>query len=535
LAENPGAEKTPGNQGGEESAAGIVSGPMSRLNQLARSVASNWAAFATSVVVAFFLSPFIVHHLGNAAYGVWTLVISMISFMSLLDLGMRGAVTRFVGRNHAQGNHQEASRAVSAAFWLRLWIALLILVVSLFLCGLAPSLFHIPKELQFAARGAIMLTGASFALTLSFGVFGGVLVALNRFSTASGITVSQTLLRAVGVVTLLIAGHGILSLALWEFVVSVAANAALWFACSRAYPELRVVVRRPETALLRQFVGYSFYVFLIHCATTLIYYVDNLVVGAFISAAAVTFYAIGASLLEYLRQVVTSVTTIFMPLASGFEARGEHGELRRLLIQGTRLALIISLPIALILYFRGHTFIELWMGQQYAQISARVLQILLLAQVFSIANFTSGNIAFGTAKHRPFALAVLAESLANLGLSIFLVRRIGMNGVAWGTVVPNLIVQFVFWPRYICKLLDMPVRSYLWQSWARPALAAIPFGMACYVTDHHWVATHLIQFFLQIAAILPLFVLGLVLFFWKEFAWQLRNTLGRLPQLFARK
>src|SRR5579863_8681009 len=102
---------------------------MSRLNQLAKSVASNWAAFATSVVVAFFLSPFIVHHLGNTAYGVWTLVISMISFMSLLDLGMRGAVTRFVGRNHAQGNHQEASRAVSAAFWLRLWIALLILVV----------------------------------------------------------------------------------------------------------------------------------------------------------------------------------------------------------------------------------------------------------------------------------------------------------------------------------------------------------------------------------------------------------------------
>jgi O-antigen/teichoic acid export membrane protein len=508
---------------------------MSRLNQLAKSMVSNWAAFATSVAVAFFLSPFIVHHLGNTAYGVWTLVISMISFMSLLDLGMRGAVTRFVARNHAQGNHQEASRAVSAAFWLRIWIALLILVVSLFLCGLAPSLFHIPKELQFAARGAIIFTGASFALTLSFGVFGGVLVALNRFSTVSGISVSQTLLRAVGVVTLLLAGHGILALALWEFVVSVAANATLWIACFRAYPELRISGGRPSTTLLRQFAGYSFYVFLIHCATTLIYYVDNIVVGAFISAAAVTFYAIGASLLEYLRQIVTSVTTIFMPLASGFDARGEHGELRRLLIQGTRLALVIALPVALTLYFRGHTFIELWMGQQYAQISGRVLQILLLAQVFSIANFTSGNIAFGTAKHRPFAMAVLAESVANLVLSIFLVRRIGMNGVAWGTVIPNIIVQLFFWPRYVCKLLEMPVRSYLWQSWARPVLAAIPFGVACYLTDRHWGAADLSQFFLQIAAILPLFVFGLVIFFWKEFAWQTRNTLSRVPHLFARK
>src|SRR5580692_12385408 len=101
---------------------------MSRLRQLAKSIAGNWIAFAISVGVAFFLSPFIVHRLGNIAYGVWTLVVSMISFMSLLDLGLRGAVTRFVARHHAQGNHQEASRAVSAAFWLRIWICLLILL-----------------------------------------------------------------------------------------------------------------------------------------------------------------------------------------------------------------------------------------------------------------------------------------------------------------------------------------------------------------------------------------------------------------------
>jgi O-antigen/teichoic acid export membrane protein len=508
---------------------------MSRLNQLLKSIVSNWTAFAASVLVAFFLSPFIVHHLGNTAYGVWTLVVSMISFMGLLDLGMRGAVTRFVARNHAVGNHEEASRAVSAAFWLRLWIALLILLISLILCGVAPFFFHIAAELRFATRGAIVLMGTSFALTLSFGVFGGVLVALNRFSTVSGITVSQTLLRAAGVVALLATGHGILSLALWEFLISVLANTALWIACARHYPELRVSLGRPDTALLRQFVGYSFYVFLIHCATTLIYYIDNIIVGAFISAAAVTFYAIGASLLEYLRQVVTSVTTIFMPLASGFEARGEHDELRRLLIQGTRLALAISLPVALTLYFRGHTFIDLWMGHQYEHASSRVLQILLLSQVFSIANFTSGNIAFGIAKHRPFALAVLTESFANLVLSILLVRHIGMNGVAWGTVIPNLIVQLAFWPRYICKLLDMPVWSYLWQSWGRPALAAVPFGAACYLTDHHWTATHLVKFFLQIAAILPLFLLGLAIFFWRELVWQVRNNRGRVQGLFARR
>jgi len=305
---------------------------MSRVKQLAKSITSNWISLAVSVGVAFFLSPFIVHHLGNMAYGVWTLVISMISFMSLLDLGLRGAVTRFVAGNHAQGNHLESSRVVSAAFWLRGWISLLVITVSVIMSILSIRIFAIPPELRLSARWAIILTGTNLALTLTFGVFGGVLVALHRFALVSGVTMIQTLLRAGGVVWLLESGHGILALATWEFTVALLANATLAVLCSRIYPELRLSFRRPDTAILQQFWSYSSYVFIIQCAVQLIYYTDNLIVGFFISASAVTFYAIGGSLLEYLRQVVSSVTTVFMPLASSFEARGEQDQLRRLLI-----------------------------------------------------------------------------------------------------------------------------------------------------------------------------------------------------------
>jgi len=507
---------------------------MSKTAQLAKSIFGNWTAFVVSAGVAFFLSPFIVHHLGNIAYGVWTLVVSMISFMGLLDLGLRGAVTRFVARNHAQGNHLESSRAVSAAFWLRIWICLLILLTTVVLSVLSTRIFRIPIELGEMARWAIIFTGSSLAVTLASGVFGGVLVALNRFALVSCVTVAQTIVRAAGVIYLLRSGHGILALAVWEFVVAVLAGAALTILCFRIYSQLRISMRKPDVVILKQFVDYSFYVFIIHGATQLIYYTDNLVVGAFISAGAVTFYAIGGSLLDYLRQVISSVTTIFMPLASGFEARGEQDQLRRLLIQGTRASLLIALPVGVALFFRGPIFIQLWMGNQYAETSGRVLRILLLAQVFSIANFTSGNIAFGLAKHRPWALAVLAEAVTNLCLSIFLATKLGVEGVAWGTVVPNLLIQLIFWPRFICKIVGVPVGLYLWQSWARPALAVIPFALACYLSDRHWIAPHLVQFFLQIVVLLPLLCVGIVVFFWKEVGWRLREGSMSLQRRFQR-
>src|SRR5881394_2758984 len=93
--------------------------------QIGRSVTANWMALAISLAVGFFLSPFVVHRLGNVAYGVWTLVNSMIASMSILDLGLRGGVTRFVARYHSRGEHSESSRAVSAALWCRIAIGII--------------------------------------------------------------------------------------------------------------------------------------------------------------------------------------------------------------------------------------------------------------------------------------------------------------------------------------------------------------------------------------------------------------------------
>jgi O-antigen/teichoic acid export membrane protein len=168
------------------------------------------------------------------------------------------------------------------------------------------------------------------------------------------------------------------------------------------------------------------------------------------------------------------------------------------------------------------------MGPEYAEISGRVLQILLLGQVVAIANYTSGGIAYGLGKHRPVALWAAAEAAGNLILSILLVRRFGIEGVAWGTVVASLVIHLVFWPRYVCRVVEVPIRHYLWQSWVRPILPAIPFGLVCYLADRFWVTDSLVQFFLQMVGLLPVFLLGAAVCFWKEVAWQWRSRAGSI-------
>jgi O-antigen/teichoic acid export membrane protein len=175
------------------------------------------------------------------------------------------------------------------------------------------------------------------------------------------------------------------------------------------------------------------------------------------------------------------------------------------------------------LFFRGETFIRLWMGPQYAHPAAVVMKILLLSVVFSSANSTSGGVAYGMEKLKRVTLWAVVEATVNLTLSVILVRKIGIYGVAWGTAIPSAIIEVLLWPRYVCQLVAMPVRTYLWQTWFRTALAVVPFAVACAVVERLWAAHNLAIFFLQIAALLPLLPLALALIFRSEFTAQIRE------------
>ena len=476
----------------------------------------NWVALGITIVVSFFLSPYAIHKLGNVGYGVWTLVNSLISYMELLDLGLRGAITRFVSRDHAAGKHEEAGRAVSAALWFRLAIGLTIVLVSLVLSRLAVPVFHIPSTLAKSASWAIITMGAALALTLTGGLFGGILAGLHRFDYLSGSTIGQTLLRAAGFVFLLESGHGIVALAIWELFCVAAGTVVRIALCFYEYSELRISLRLPDGAIVRSLWTYSFYAFVINFSIQLVYYTDNLVVGRFVSAEAVTFYAIGGGLMAYLRQLVASLTQTFTPLASSLDARGRPDHVRQLLIQGTRAAMLLALPVEVGLLFRGPSFIGLWVGQQYVEIAGTVLRILLVSEVFAIANYTSAGIAYGLSKHRPVAMWAIGEGLGNLAVSTVLVRYMGILGVAWGTVIPGLIIHVLIWPRYASKIAGIPILSYLWQAWFRPLFAAVPFAIGCYIAGRTWRVQSLPQFFVQIAALLPIYLLTVALCFRKD-------------------
>jgi O-antigen/teichoic acid export membrane protein len=471
-------------------------------------VFSNWTAFAFAALVSFFLSPVVVNHLGNTGYGIWVLTGTLTGYLGLLDVGVRGATSRYVAKLHTQADHAGASRVVSSALGIFCVGGVVAIAMAVVLAYSVLGVFHIPAEYAAAARLVLLLTGFNVAASLIAGVFGGVLTGLQRFDIVNAIEVASTGLRALAFLAALKAGQGIVALGWINLIFAVLTAVAYASIALRFYPKLEVRPRHCNRASLRLIFSFSAYFFLLLLANRIIFLADALVIGLFLPVSLITFFAIASNLINYARTFLSGIWTTTTPLASSLEAQGAHEQVGRMLLSRSRFGMLLMIPIGITFVVRGHSFIGMWMGAEYAHPSGLVLQILTVGLVVASGNMIANATMLGISKHKAVVPAALGEAVCNLALSVALIRPYGIYGVAWGTTLPSLLVSVLFWPWYVRRTLQIPMRSYVMAVWGRPFLAAAPYALATYLVEKYWTASHLLLFFVQVAVVLPLVLAG---------------------------
>jgi O-antigen/teichoic acid export membrane protein len=474
-----------------------------------RNVLTNWGAYVLAMLINFLVSPYVVRHLGDTGYGVWNIILSLTGYLGLLDLGVRGAVTRYIAKFHTQSDHNRSSNVASSAMVIFSAAGIVAILASLIFAGLVIQHMKIPAEYVGAGRIVLVLTGVSIAASLVNGVFGGVLVGLQRFDITNSIEILLNLVRAGAIVLVLYYGYGIVMLATVQLFFTLLRWLANVLLARRYYPELRIRWSQATQAGIKLIFSFSIFSFLLHVSSSLIYATDNIVIGAFLPISAVTYYVIAGNLLEYTRTLVSGVSQAMTPLASSIEAKQDQQRLQQIVLFSSRAGSMVVLPIALTFMARGGTFIGLWMGQEYKQLSGHVLWILSITLLFWAANSVTAGIMLGISKHKPLVPMLLLEGLVNLSLSILWVRgSLGILGVAWGTVVPNLMSSLLFWPWYVHRTLRISPGSYIVSAWLRPGIAALPFGLATLAMERFLPVNRIIFFFGEVACLLPLAAIG---------------------------
>jgi O-antigen/teichoic acid export membrane protein len=479
-----------------------------RKRELIKNVGSGWFSLGIDILVGLFLSPFIIHRLGDTAYGAWILVFSITGYYGLFDLGIRSSIVRYVSTYTATNDTAGVSRLINTALAVYTAIGIATLATTFILSRFLQFLFKMPPDFLTTARVLFLMVGAAVAVGFPAGVFGGILEGLNRFYFVNVTTVSSTLLRAVLIVLALNRGYGLLTVALITVALPLLGAALRAIIALRLLP-LRFGWRYIERSALGEIARYSGVSFILMIAYKLRFKTDEVVISTMLSVAAVTYFSIGDRLVDYTAEVVGSMAQIFLPMSGQSDAVGDNERLRKILIAGNRACALVVFPITATLIILGKSVITAWVGERYVDACYPVMLILLIPSTVTLAQGASTRVLYGMARHHSLAWVTGMEAIANLILSVVLIRPLGIIGDALGTAIPLACTGLVFMPRHLCRILNVRIGSFLRQAYTLPILLCAP-TVAMLLLMRRWFFAHTyLQVALQIVVGLVPYGIGL--------------------------
>lgn len=485
----------------------------SQKRQIIRNVGSSWSALAVNVVIGIFLSPFILHHLGDTAFGIWVLIFSLTGYYGLFDLGIRSSVVRYVSKYTATGDREKLTQFVNTALFSYTGIGVVSMLLTTLLTSSIEHLFKIPPALHPQARLLLFMVGASVSLSFPLGVFGGVLEGLNSFYILNWTSIAATIARGALIVYFLNRGYGLITVALITVGLPLLSSILRVFIVLRVCP-MPLGLKHVDRASFRQMANYGGTTFIVMIGARLRFRTDEIVLGTMMSAVAVTWFNIGARIVDYAQEFVSALAQVFVPMSSQSEATGNLDRVRKIYVAGNRACAFLIFPITAILIILGKDIIRVWVGARYIEHSYPVLVVMIIPFTLMLMQSASQRVLFGLGKHQDLATITLIEGVANVILSVALVpsRGIagGIVGDALGTAIPLSLTYIAFLPRHMNKQIGVPVGTFVREAFTLPLLLTLPLIAVLGLASRYFYPRNLIQLAIEIVFVSALYSIGLL-------------------------
>jgi len=426
--------------------------------QFIKNIFTTWAGMVINLAIAFLFTPYLISMLGKARYGIWSLIFSIVAYAALADLGMKQSIVRFVSKHLAKKEWKEVGSVISTAGKIYFIISMVILAATFVTAFGLLRYFKIPDEYFGIARTILLVLGINEAFryfTIPFTSLG----AFHRFDVSSYFNVGLRLTQTLGMIVLLELGYGLIEMAILVLGLNILMRFGMNSFLRKTFPDVKVSLSLIRSDKAKELINYGIISFLIVIAWTLIYYTDNIVIGAFLSVEAVAVYSVAAMIITQIRSSIQIVAVPLVPAVSHIDASEDKSKIMEIYERASKYLYYVSGFLAIsFLLFGGH-FILLWVGEEFIE-AIKVLYILIIAGAVYLPQTMANSVLFGISKHKIAFYVLLAEGLSNIGLSLLLVKPYGIIGVALGTAIPQIIIYSIFYPIVFYKAMAAGVGKF---------------------------------------------------------------------------
>jgi O-antigen/teichoic acid export membrane protein len=390
--------------------------------------------------------PTLVHRLGPASFGLYSLAFALIGYLSYLDLGVSRAATQFVSAGLARNDEAGSKRVVHSATFVNLLIGLLCgLAVLLVAPLLIHTVFKITPALEKEARLVFYAVALAVPVYLVQGVFRAVLMSYQRFGVISVINGVSTSLQLLIALVLAWMGFAVGVIVLSSVAIRVVAAGAYAGFLLRLMPGLvrQLDLDRHEFGALLHFGGW---VTVSQLILQLLVYLDRFLLASFLSLDAVTLYSVPYESISRFRIIPASLMATLYPAMSEHHGGTAQGSLQALYNTSMRYLLLLMLPGISFLVVFGRDLLSLWMGAGFALKASVVFETLAIGFLLGSLAYVSYSAIQAFRKPDVVGKFHLFILPFYMGLSVVLVRRWGITGAAVAaTLRSGLDAVLLFW------------------------------------------------------------------------------------------
>ena len=421
----------------------------------------SYVSIIVTTLIQLVYTPFLIRKLGQSEYGLYSLVNSIIGYLTVLDLGFGNAIVVYTSKYRATNNkkaEQKLHGMFKIVFYIIGLIAMLLGIILFFNVGNMFGNTMNDVELHKAKIMMLILT-FNLGISFSFSIYSSIINAYEKFVFQKIVAIVGTILKPLIMIPLLFLGRKSITMVSVITFINVITMFSNYLYCKKKL-SIDVKYNGFDKILFKTILGYSIWIFLGIIVDKVNYSVDNFVLGAISGTIAVSIYSVATTFNTVFINLSSAISNLLLPKITKMVVNNAtKEELTNEMIKIGRLQNYIIFLVCSGFILLGKNFISIWVGEGFSE-SYYVTLLLIVPACVPLIQNTGLSIMQAMNKYKFKTLSTFIMSIFNIIISIFLTKKYGATGAALGTCIALIICNILLINLYYAKKLKLNILKF---------------------------------------------------------------------------
>lgn len=448
---------------------------MKTTNEIKLGAILSYIILGLELIVGLVYTPILTKMLGQAEYGLYSLVASVISYLTILDLGFGSAIVVYTARYRANKDVEKEHKLHGMFFVVYLIIGVIAGILGYILYLNVDKLFGNTMSIQEIKTARIMmliLTG-NLVITFPMSIFSSIITAYEKFVFAKSLNIVRIIISPLITIPLLLLGYRSIAVVTVTTILNIITLVINMFYCLNKL-KVKLDFAKFNFKLLIEIFSFSFFIFLNVIVDKVNWSLDQFILGAVSGTVAVAIYNIAAQINTIYLSFSTAISGVLLPRITQMETnKATNQDFTEFFIKVGRIQYIIMGLIITGFVLVGKEFMSLWQGEEYLQ-SYYIACILMIPVTVPLIQNAGISILQAKNKHKFRTVVLLLIAILNISISIPFAKIYGGIGTAIGTAISFVIGQMIIMNIYYYKKIHIDIPRF----WKQILKMTIPVAIA---------------------------------------------------------